>query len=440
MSKSPRGWAKEELKFYLECLASSSSVKDAHRKYCEKYPGRGDREVRKKFKRENLNAPASYLMTSGFDLQAYSEEMRDANRQALIDASEKKELAEFKKKKTVVDMIIDEVKAEVYRLPKPREIKAPAVHIKRDGREDLVAVVSDVQIGELVLPEMVAGAGEYSIEIFEKRVEKWKSYLIKVVKERREKFNVEKLHIPFIGDIVEGMEIFASQPFHLDVGLVKQAVRGSQIFAEAVAEVAASCGDLPIEIEHVGGNHGRIGRKGQTPYTDNWDRVVGFMMEMMLEKYDTVKVLVPEAWFILKEIQGWTFHFSHGDDINSWMSIPAYGMMRAHARETIMLGRAIHYYQIGHHHVLSQIQNGHGEVLCNGNWVGANEFSAKQIKMASRPCQIMYSVTPEHGIGDRFVCYFESKKEFLGRQEKFLNSVSMRPSAIPRKVEKDRSR
>lgn len=421
-------WTKEELRFCLDCLSKSETVEAAYELFWRKYPNRTANAIRKKLTRLDLGSPTENLRShvKGIDhkdigLETHLTKLKEQRKQYLVEQAEEREMKALRNKNAIIDLLIERVEAEIYRLPKDAapKLKLPPIKTGRHA-EELVAVVSDVQIGEKVQAEEVAGCGEYSFEIFKNRVEVWTNFLIKLIKHKRETANLERIHIPFIGDIVEGVDIFSSQAFHLDVGLLKQTVQGAYVFAQALAEVAKAAGDIPIEVYHVGGNHGRIGKKGSVPYHDNWDRMVGFLMQLHLEKYPTIKMAIPEAWFFLREIYGWLFHFSHGDDIQSWMSIPAYGMMRAHARETIMLGAPIHYYVIGHHHVLSQMQNGHGEVICNGNWVGANEFSAKQIKSMSRPSQIIFSVNKEYGIGERHVCYFESREIFQARQEKFL--------------------
>ena len=406
-----RLWTLDEWKFCLECFAKSDTIIQAQKAFKRKFQYRTWEAIRKKFTKEGLKTPSSYLRTSTvFDPSHHLGILREEEKKKIIEKSEIQELKELKKRQTIIDLLLDSVRAEVHRLPRPKDIKPIYTRTPNGQKEEVIAVVSDVQIGEFVDRDAIGGLGEYNFEIFELRVQHWKSSVINILQMKMsEGRNIEKLHIPFIGDIVEGMDIFPSQPFHIESGLVKQTMRGSLVFAKAIAEIALLFPELPILIKHVAGNHGRIGRKGTTPYADNWDRMLGFLIGMQLEQYPNIINEVPEVWFIVEHIQGWTFHFSHGDDIKSWMGVPAYGLIRAHSKETVMLDMPLHYYIVGHHHVLSQIQNGYGEVIVNGNWVGANEFVAKQIKSASRPCQVILSVTEQYGVGDRFVCYFESK-------------------------------
>lgn len=420
MSKS-NSWNREEWKHCLDCFAKSDIIDSAVKLHRKRYKDRTQESIMYKFRAEGLDGPSKYLKTSNkIDVDFHIDELRAQQKQEAIDRAEARELKEFKKRKQAIDLIIELVSDEIQRLPAPKVIKAINPKSVLGIDEELMFPVSDVQIGEFVEAKDIGGIGSYSLAIFEHRVSVWRDNVISMIKERMSKYNVKKIHIPFHGDIVEGMDIFQSQAFHLETGLVRQAVQGSRIFSEAVAAISESIGNsIEIELDHVGGNHGRIGRKGQTPYQDNWDRLFGFMMGTILEKYDNISNSIPEVWFVQKNLLGWVFHIEHGDDINSWMGIPAYGMIRAHAKNSIMWNNPIHFYLIGHHHVGSQIQNGFGEVLCNGNWVGANEFSAKIIKSHARPFQFMFVIRENHGIVERHMCYFEDIKTSMARLKEF---------------------
>jgi len=75
---------------------------------------------------------------------------------------------------------------------------------------------------------------------------------------------------------------------------------------------------------------------------------------------------------------------------------------------------------------MTTIQNGYGEVLCNGNWVGGNEFSSKIIKSSNRPCQLLYTVNAHYGIEDRFVVYFENRETYTGRITESLHKLGLK--------------
>jgi len=420
MAKST--WTDESLEYCLHCLSQSETVAEALSKFRRMFPdvAASSRTVQKVFGENDLESPQYYLGSKTTDFDDYAENLKEQRKKDLYEKHERRNLELLRKRQTVIDTLVDALREETAVLPRPTKPKPCKKKPNTGGKEDIVAPVSDVQIGEFVDAEAVGGTGEYSFEIFEKRLKVWKEFLITLIKRRMEQHNVGDIYIPFIGDIVEGVEIYASQPHHIEMGLVRQTVKGAYAFANALAEIAATFPDNKIISHHVGGNHGRIGRKGANPYEDNWDRLLGYIMSLHLKDTPNVEMHIPKAWFSLVNVKGWMFHFSHGDNINSWMSIPAYGMLRAHSREQTMLGSIIHYYIIGHHHVLSQMQNGYGEVICNGNWVGGNEFSAKEIKSATRPCQLIMMVNEQHGVSDRSVCYFESKDTFVSRQQEFL--------------------
>ena len=425
-----REWTTEEFNYLIECLAECKNAKTAYDKCSELYGQRSRDGYRKKLQREGISSTKDLqkqIEKHGAEKVIKTQKLKE--QEDIINKVRERELKSLKYKQNIIDIFVEQIKSEVYRLPKPSSV-SPIKPTTRGAKEQIVAPISDVQIGEFVDARDIGGLGEYSFKIFEDRTEIWKNFLIKTINSRLQDNTITQIHIPFIGDIVEGMNIFKSQAHHIEFGLIKQAMKGALVFAQALAEISATFPTIPIKSVHVGGNHGRIGDKGETPYTDNWDRLIGFIIQLMLEDYKNIEIIIPDHWFWLENIYGWNMHFSHGDDIKSWMSIPTYGLVRAQARETMMINQAIHYYVCGHHHVLSQLQNGYGEVICNGNWVGANEFVAKQIKSASRPCQIVMSVTEKYGVGDRFICYFETKNKFLQRQEDFIKYASMKVGRV----------
>ena len=130
---------------------------------------------------------------------------------------------------------------------------------------------------------------------------------------------------------------------------------------------------IKFKIYYVGGNHGRVGKKGENEYHVNFDV---FMYKYMHTKFDIFKIKdrvdnvqsnFNLLWFDLVSVfkghkgpvkdTGWLNLLHHGDGIPMHFGIPFYGLARSGAKYDKMLQQHIHYRHLGHFHESSELSN-----------------------------------------------------------------------------------
>jgi hypothetical protein len=178
---------------------------------------------------------------------------------------------------------------------------------------------------------------------------------------------------------------------------MKQALRGADEMALLYQEILHLPGIEIINAEHIPGNHGRPGRKGNDPFEDNWDLVLYEFHRLRLQREERIKYRWHESWWMKPNIMGWEFLCAHGDEVKGWNGVPNYGFRRWASKWREMLdtiGQRYDYGVIGHHHIEVEEKN----LVISGAWPGASFFSAKELQAAGPATQMLYSVTVEHGI------------------------------------------
>lgn len=410
-------WTEDSWKHLLDCLSESSKVKDAYNKFHKKYPKIDERTIRDKFDREALGSPSSHLSKEiTFDPNSYMQQEKNKKKAALIRQAEQQELSKYRKQVALTDIILDQLRAEIYKLPKP-ETPKPSKKIANAKKDhiDVMAIVSDCQIGQKVTLKDVGGLNEYNFDVFLKELFIWKNEVIRFVEVQQLTHTVDNIIIPFLGDIVEGHDIFSGQAYHLDMHICNQVVNGSQVFAQALAEISITFPEIRILILGIPGNHGRVGRKGEAPSQCNWDVICYKFLECELTNYKkenggNIEFQWSDAWFQLLKSKGWVFCFIHGEDIKSWMGMPYYGVDRAKAKYMEMLNSYFTYFVLGHHHKEAELPSDNGEKIVNGNWVGGNDGS--KIWMGSNnPNQWIFTINEKYGILLREKIYLKTRHE-----------------------------
>ena len=189
-----------------------------------------------------------------------------------------------------------------------------------------------------------------------------------------------------LGDMVEGMGIFEGQAQHTDQDLYNQVFELAELIIWILREYLYLFEE--IEVSAIGGNHGRVGKKGENPHFVNWDVYLYKYIEARLQNYKQIKFNIPLSWWYLDAVQGWDFLLLHGEDIKGWNGLPYYGIDRADAKWTKLLsskGKSYTYMELGHFHSAFRIISVDGEKIINGCWPGGSIFALKALATSGRP-------------------------------------------------------
>ncbi|MEW6047311.1 MAG: hypothetical protein AB1609_12655 [Bacillota bacterium] len=287
-----------------------------------------------------------------------------------------------------------------------RDVPLYSVPVGDGDPEEAVALVSDQQIGQFVDPARMGGLGAYSRELFELRAQRWARKIMRIARLHQRAYPIRRLHLWFLGDNTEGVLVYRGQAWHVDTEKLQQLMFGVYVFAQAITSLLQVF--ERIEIAGILGNHGREGKRGEAPLTDNSDILFYYILSLQLANYrDRISWHVPPAHWTIREVLGHRFLLIHGDEIKSSLAygIPFYGVNRADAGYTKMLAsirESYEYLVLGHFHNAGAIDSPTGEEIVNGSWVGGNEYSMREKRLVNRPVQHFFGVHAKQGITWRY--------------------------------------
>lgn len=285
--------------------------------------------------------------------------------------------------------LFDDLAATIRALPAPKVTPLPAPDLPH--RRALVLLYSDSHCGLFADSRSMGGLGGFDEQIWRERHNR----LRQAVTEAQALFQADNLVVLALGDLIDGQDIFRSQSFSIDLAVPEQIVLAGQQFgadmtyyASQFPNVIASC---------VFGNHGRKGRYGENPYAVNYEYIVYHLAKAYAAQCANVNWFIAGAWFQWLSVLGVNFLTMHGDDIRGNANTLPGNAAKVLREYREMLNIPIDYLVLGHHH--RQLQaNG---VLINGSFVGASEFTAKDLRSLVLPTQKLLLV--EEGIGVSWV-------------------------------------
>lgn len=263
---------------------------------------------------------------------------------------------------------------------------------------------SDLQLGTCITSEEMGGLNKHNWTIWQVKLNSWKTQVIKKIAEYRKRYVLDHVVIACLGDMVEGQDIFAGQAWQVDKDVVDQALYGANDTAAAFIEIMATFPEIKFRVIEVFGNHGRLGKKGEAPYSCSMDKVYQRFVYQQLKACKEVKNCVwfqNESWFYLVNIYRFNHLILHGDQGVSglWSNRPTInGLEKSVVRYNQMLQQQIHFLHVGHFHNSMALSFNMSQVLVNGSFIGTSTFSAHQMVAASPPEQILHVFEPGVGL------------------------------------------
>lgn len=303
-----------------------------------------------------------------------------------------------KREETRTQIIIENIKSAIFRLPKPKnsDIHYPPPS-KKYSSEHMGVMLSDLHVGAKYTLEETGGLGEYSVEIFKKRMNKLKESVLEIAARHRHIYEIPVLHVFCLGDIVAGMNDAGEwSACYIDLDIWDQTLCGFAALRDALATWSEHFSK--IRFYGVPGNHGRVGQKGTHKHSSNWDRVAYSFVQESLREFTNIEFKIPATWWLYEEIQNHTFFLSHGDNIRGSMGIPYYGVERTQSRISGLLSKKPNYTLLGHFHSSNELSTNFGKVIMNSSFMGGDMYSLKELSRADRPEQKVFGIHHNKGI------------------------------------------
>lgn len=307
--------------------------------------------------------------------------------------------------KAQTEQIVSAIERTITRLPYA-EIPVLDAPVMDGHPQTALLLFSDLHVGSVVTAAETGGMGAYNYPIFKKRLISLRDTVRSITLHHRQSHPIHNLVIAALGDNVEGETIFPSQRLGIDMDVLTQSFKAVEDIAEFLVGMLDSFDT--IEFCGVVGNHGRIGRKGDTKSYVNWDHIIYRALAYKFEDTqwaDRITFDIPESFWIDKVIEGHSFMLRHGDGIKSWNGIPWYGINRSVSRWIALANarnKRFEYMAMGHFHQKAEIEIPAGEVFVNGSFVGASEFSVEVMEQISAASQLLMMVHPKYGVAARY--------------------------------------
>jgi hypothetical protein len=309
---------------------------------------------------------------------------------------------------------ICEAVAERCAEPRPRPVfkrRRARAHLPE---REAVLLLSDWQLGELVSEVETGGVNAYSWAVAERRAARLVDAVTGSLEHQMRGYQVSRLVIAVLGDIVEGHDVFNGQPWSLDKDAAMQTLDGSELLAGvicALCEAVAPHG-VTVDVYAVPGNHGKPGGRagGQTPVTFNFDHLLYRMLEKELRNQPVREFAIEPAGRLLFEAAGHVFLMTHGNEVRGWGGFPFYGLDKTHARLTMELETLFKFWLLGHWHADATLPAGRGKRIVNGTMVGANQLTQSAVLTTSDPCQLLLYVSEDLGLAEEAYMVLDAEK------------------------------
>lgn len=290
-----------------------------------------------------------------------------------------------------------------------RPVAPPKFKKRRDAKQETaVLILSDGHHDQVVRAEEVGGLEEYNFKVSCRRAEVLCDSIIKFAKQTLVGYDFHRLVILSLGDNTSG-EIHDAERRSAFGIQFKNCLAIGGLHASLYRDLAAH---FPrVEILGLSGNHGR--RTNTKEYAggphNNWDYMVNKVAQAYLSDVPNISFNIPNSWNYVVDLEGFGFHCSHGDDVSASGGNPWNGLQSRHKTQSgihrgagknksFRGGNEIDYYAIGHYHTRGIVSGNGVGYLCNGAWLGTDQYAYHKLGVAGPPEQLLFGVNKDRGI------------------------------------------
>lgn len=276
----------------------------------------------------------------------------------------------------LTDAIADAVRPIEWTQP---EFKPPKI---QGSPEEAVLMLSDWHFGERT--------ESYNMETARARMEILAQKVMAIAGLHRKAYPVPKLNIFFLGDIVDGSNIYPTQPHHIETHAVSQVFDNQKAISDALCNFATFFNE--VECWCVRGNHGRISKFAHEG--ENWDVVMYKTLEAATQYIPNIKWNITQDWKQIAQVQNTRFLLMHGDQIKMHMNIPWYGITNRASR--LATTRTLSDFDaicMGHFHTDGFMSWNDKRIISNGTAVDGDQFPLEKLGMESAQFQQFFGVS-----------------------------------------------
>lgn len=321
---------------------------------------------------------------SEFDAEAELEQLRRANRNLQV------RLATAKAKTAdLIEAVYQAAKDAAVILGPPPEIPKPPVD-RRKRAEVAVLLCSDWHVGK--------ATPSFSTEVARARISLLAEKVRKIAEIERADHPVRECHVLLAGDMADNTGIFPGHAYEVDSTMFAQVFAASQM-VETLLRMLLSCFERVVVWE-AQGNHGRIGRRGDYPRSDNLDRLIYRITNERMGGLDRLVWNPAESWYSIVQAGNYRALLQHGDAIKSFGgNTPAFGILRKCNAWASGVLPPFTDVMMGHFHqaLTLPLANGKGRVFVNPSIESDSAYAKEFVAATGTPGQRLNFVDPEKG-------------------------------------------
>lgn len=255
------------------------------------------------------------------------------------------------------------------KLPKQRVSKSKGPRMTKE------LLLSDIHYGKLIVKD---GMTKFDLDICRARMQQITRKTIDDIIRDKAHYNVEKLVIGLLGDIIESETMHGLESARgCEFGNPEQVEAATKsLFQDVIYPLAMAGRELgfTVDIDAICGNHDRS-EKDKTfhlPGRYHWTWVIYNHLQdcCTYMGLDNVTFRIPESSYIVREFYGTSYLYEHGDRFRSYnlKSAEEYVAKRAAQLKTILAGM-----RFGHFH--TSITYGPGSIIANGSVCGGDSYA-----------------------------------------------------------------
>lgn len=348
---------------------------------------------------------AHYLETSDEKVRALKQIHRTKKNSSYTAKENKSIIEQWNARDDLIETIENTVKKmslTKYQVPKQK------AKSREKKNMTLELLFSDVHYGKYI--DNIEG-NFVDVNVIRERVRKIADSVIKEIIREGKSFNVERVILAFIGDIIENADFHGQES---EKGCefstsrqVQEAI--NSMFYDLILPIAMT--GVTVDIPCVTGNHDRIGHNKtyQKPGEDNLTFIIYSTLEMLCKASNlkNVKFQIAKSLYTTIQVYGNNIVYEHGDELKNLNRDTMANLM---AKRQVQLGRIVHFFRCGHWH--EPVVYGQGRMMVNGSVPGQDDYADSKA-FCSEAVQIMnYYVQTEK----RSTCFFRSFPIYLQKK------------------------
>jgi len=252
----------------------------------------------------------------------------------------------------------------------------------------------------------------YNSEVCKERIARYVETVIEKTKIQRADHPVNHIRLWFLGDIVEGEDIFSGQSHLIDSSLYRQVgINGPEIIAKMIIRFLEEF--ETVHFTGVIGNHGAIGGRHRKEYNSetNMDRLLYKIVELMFRDEPRVTFHIPDGngesnFWAVDTIGQYSTLLIHGDQFPPPSSSHTY-YKKVMGWKDGAIPESFDDVYAGHYHQNCKMTLGSSILRISGSPESYNTFAQEVLAVMGRPSQNLQFIHPIEGVTSEHTIYLD---------------------------------